>query len=176
MIILILGIFIVGCKKDNDNEKPNDNYFRAGNTKYKLVFGSLENYGPDYIGQYEGYNLDLNLVSEGITFSEDAAGDLEISGTGHIIYFELFTSNSSFLDDGDYSYDETLPFSIGTFDYGDYAVNWDETHDEWIEINAGKVTVSKEGNIYEITIDCTDENGLDITGYYKGPLSFYNYE
>jgi hypothetical protein len=74
----------------------------------------------------------------------------------------LFTSGPTYLDEGDYIFEATVPFSIGTFDYGDYAVNWDETHDEWTEINAGKVTVSKEGNIYEITIDCTDENGLDI--------------
>jgi hypothetical protein len=173
---VLLGVLLTSCNKDDDNENPTKNYFKVDDITYEISSGVLENYGIDYAGQYEGYNLDLNLVSKGIQVSEDDYGEMEVTGSGQIIYFEMFSSNGLSLDNGDYNFDGISPFPVGTFDYGDYAINWDENDEDWIEISSGKVTVNKTGNEYEITINCTDENGANITGYYKGLLEYYNYD
>jgi hypothetical protein len=72
-----------------------------------------------------------------------------------------------------------LSGDAGTFDYGWVLINWDADIDDCDidqDIEGGTVTVSKSGDVYEITINCTDEDGKTVTGYYKGTLKYYDYD
>lgn len=161
------------CKDDDNKDKDEEtvNYFKVGGEYSELSKGALINFGTD--DYYEGYNFDLYLVTSGIS---DNGGD-EPTGSGVMIYFELFTSSSTALASGVYNYDEESDiYPVGTFDYADYCLDWsDEKEDNtYIEFVSGKVTVSKTGDEYILNISGKDEFGNTITGYYKGLLTIYN--
>ena len=179
-VIFLLSVTIVGC--DEDDENTDKNFFKVGDTEYELVSGALENYGQDE-GEdqdlvYDGYNIDLTLCSKGVNITTDEEGDMHCTGEGQILYFEIFTTSGNALDNGEYIFDGTSPFPTGTFDVGLYLTDWDEDNEDhdWIEFTTGILMVSKNGDEYEITISGTDDNTNIITGYYKGTLSYFNYD
>ena len=74
-------------------------------------------------------------------------------------------------------FSSTAPYPTGTFDDGGYVIDYDtETGNSGDEddIVSGKVSVSKDGSEYNITINCTSKNGKKITGFYKGTLRFFD--
>ncbi len=96
-------------------------------------------------------------------------------GKGSGISFEMFSSKTNELDNGDYRYADSNPNLIRTFDDGFYAINYNSENGETEEddfITGGTISVSKDGEKYSITIDCIAENGKKITGFYKGILQY----
>jgi hypothetical protein len=173
---VLISLLIASCEKEKETEEiKKTNHLKIGETEYTLSSGALENYGQDEAGIYDVYNTDLTLFSDGITITNED-GELVVSGSGQIIYFEMFSSTETSLDIGTYNLN-IQPFSLKTFDYADYMIGWNQTvdDDDWTEIASGEVTVNKNSNEYEITINCTDENGQKLTGFFKGTLSYYNY-
>jgi hypothetical protein len=169
-VLLLILILCAGCKKDT-REASNDNYIKYDGEKYPIDKGVLENFGL----YDDSYNLDLSLYSNSVIPIEDEGELIGANGTGNAIYFEMFSSSSTQLTNGSYyfSYSE----EAGTYDYGIVHVNYNfNTHVGEIAqyIESGTVTVAKIGDIYEITINCTDEDGKSVTGYYKGTLTWYN--
>lgn len=175
--VFVLSTLIISCSNDDDmGSDSNKNYIKVGETVYELSTGAMENFGKydNGIDKYDGYNICLTLVSKGVSLSGDEDGEMVITGSGQIFYFDMYTSKGSSFDDRDYNFDGIPPTQIGTFNDGACWLSWDESEDgDWNDITSGKVTVSKNGN--EITINCTDENGKNITGFYKGPLIYYDY-
>jgi uncharacterized protein YdgA (DUF945 family) len=171
--IFLLSIFIAGCKKDE--EATVKNYFNYNGTEFILSQGFLENYGKS--SAEEGNNIDLNLLSSTFTIHEKNGEVDSVSGTGDALYFEIFTSLPDKLDVRDYTYDGTESYAAGTFDIGmiGMGLNWENETGTIFDITGGKVSVTSNGAEYEITINCTASNGKTITGYYKGPLKYYNY-
>ena len=168
----MLSVFFMGCKKDDDTPK---NHMTYNDTEYDLSQGVLENYGQ--VSRSSVYNFDLVLLSSGFVI-HDSNGEFDsLSGSGHGIVFELFTSSFDDLAVGDYVYDAQSE-SAGTFDYANGVLDYDmetETGTEF-EINGGKLTVVQNGNEYEVNFDCTTTvNGKKITGFYKGSLKYYDY-
>ncbi len=170
--VLAICLFFIGCKKD-DNKSSASNSFKFDNTEYKLSNGFLENYGKSGT---EGYNLDLTLISSEFTIHESNGEVDSLTGTGDVIYFELYGSEPGKLSIKDYTYNESS-YADGTFDYGFVGMNFNpNTMTGTIhEITAGKVSVKNNGSEYEISFDCTLDTGKNITGYYKGSLKYYNY-
>jgi hypothetical protein len=172
--ILLLGLFVDGCKTDEDETVKN--YFKYDGTEFILSKGFLENYGK--YSADEGYNIDLSLLSSAFTiYEKDGEVDM-VSGVGDALYFEIFTSLPDKLDVRDYLYDGTESFAAGTFDLGVIGMgfNMETETGSVFDISGGKVSVTNNGSEYEITINCTASNGKTITGYYKGPLKYYNYD
>jgi hypothetical protein len=172
----IISFLVIGCEKENETEEiKKTNHLKIGDTEYNLTTGTLENYGQDEAGIYDVHNTDLTLFSDGITITDEDE-ELVISGSGQIIYFEMFSSTGTSLDIGTYNFN-IQPFSLKTFDYADYIIDWNDTvdDDDWTEIASGEVTVTKNSNEYEITINCIDKNGLKITGFFKGTLLYFDY-
>ncbi len=171
--IILLSLFIfTGCKKDKDGDSPN-NYIKYDGEMYHIDKGILENYGQWDAG---AYNLDLTLFSNEIKLIESQGEITGVTGTGNYIYFEMFTSSTTHLDNGTYQYNYTSE-EAGTFDQGAIAINYNieyETGEIMQEITDGTVKVSKNSDTYEITIDCTDEDGKSVTGYFKGTLTWYD--
>ncbi|MEA3446426.1 MAG: hypothetical protein U9R19_17060 [Bacteroidota bacterium] len=171
VLIVIAGSLLVlsSCNKDDDNDPKT--YLKYDNEELSLKSGYLENYGQD--STWSGFNVDLTLYSTGVTIHE-IAGELDsISGFGMLVYFEIYTSNGVGLDSRDFVYDVNETGAIGTFDLGVIANDIEDLTGFLIE--DGVVNVKKDGNNYEITINCTDENGKEISGYYKGELKYYDY-
>ncbi len=177
LTIILLGLIIfAGCKKDK-KESTLNNYLKYEGTMYPISKGYLENWGK---WSDEGdNNLDLTLVSDGINVVEVGGEIDEWTGTGNGIRFWMYSTSSTRLDDGNYVYDELITEQAGTFEWGEFVVNYSMENeegdvDQYIE--GGTVTVEKSGDIYEITINCTDEDGIAVTGYFKGTLKYYDYD
>jgi hypothetical protein len=169
---LAICLFIISCKKDNNNNSTS-NSFKFDNTEYKLSNGFLENYGKTGT---EGYNLDLSLISSELTIHESNGQVDSLSGTGDAIYFEIYTSDPAKLSIKDYTFNASSQ-ADGNFDMAFVGMKFNPIsytgtiHD----ITAGKLSVKNNGSEYEISFDCTSDNGKTITGYYKGSLKYYNY-
>lgn len=172
--VLIISLFVSGCKKDkNETVKT---YFNYNGTEYNLSQGFLENYGK--YGAEEGYNLDLSLLSSSFTLHYSNGEVDSVSGIGHALTFELFTTLPDKLDIRDYAYDATESGAAGTFDWGMVLMDYNtltETGTSF-EITGGKVSITSNGSEYEVTINCTTSDGKTITGYYKGALKYFNYD
>ena len=121
--LLLLTVLIGSCKKDKDDNTPAPtptSYLNVNGVQYILTQGTLENYGQDDVPgdgwDFDGYNLDLALVSSGFTITSHGDTAYEATGSGQVIYLEMFTSNGSFLDNGEYNLDTTQPSPIKSFD------------------------------------------------------------
>lgn len=154
---------------DSNNINPNaDNVLIVGDVSYDLEWGSILNYG-----EYESgiINLDLELWSNGIEPESDCS---ESGEEGQGIYFEMFTSNQTSLDDGTYTYN--MNPELGTWDYGDYALNLADINDDpWILLDSGSVTIDKTGSNYNISWDLVDMNSVSISGNFSGSLNYCDY-
>lgn len=171
--VLCIFFLFVSCEKDNTSSSNNsslNNYILAGDTEYKIWKSHLENEGerPKY---HEGYETILNLYSN--SYYEDGGNGLDI-----YISFTMYTETGFKLENGTYSFNNNKPYPTGSFSEGEYEEctgMQDECSDD-VEISSGIIVVSESGGSYSITIDCTDENGKEITGSYKGKLSVIDYQ
>ena len=141
--LLAIGVMTVSCKKDEDEPTPK-NQMTVDGIEYLLSQGVLENYGQPQAD--DAYNFDLTLLSSDFTLYE-VNGEIDsVSGTGEAIFFELYTSNSSALEPGEYVYTETATDDPGTFHYAGGAINYNtetQTGTEF-DIIDGIVTVKKK--------------------------------
>jgi len=162
LLIIVVAINFTSCEKDGDDTSSSENYFKIGHNEYELWEGHIANEGKG--SQYEGYETVLSLYSyQGI------------ESKSVFIAFEMYTNTGLRLDDGKYTYNAEKPYQIGSIGGGDYEECTIEGCNE-AEIAAGDITVSRNGNTYTITIKCEDENGIKITGFYKGTLAYLDYQ
>jgi hypothetical protein len=168
--ILVLSLILVSCKKDKDKDTVS-NYFKVNETTYKMSEGILENWGTSE--SYEGYNLDLTLISDGISIDADD----NWSGSGKAIYFEMYSTSSTYLPSGAYDYDdETSPSPTFSFDWSFYVLDLVLPDEGTMhEIISGTVTIVRDGSTYEITITgCEDGSGNTITAHFSGTLTYFD--
>jgi hypothetical protein len=164
--LLFAAFFLLyACKKDE--ESGPENYLKYNDVTYELNKGYLEYYG-DYGGVY---NFDLTVASSSITISEDGA-----SGVGNIAYFEMFSSSSTDLAAGTYTFSATS-MNANTFDEGLVGLDFDLANEVGtsLELVGGTIEVTKTGSTYEITISGVLATGKTVTGKYKGTLIYYDY-
>lgn len=164
-------LFMVGCKKDSDSPSYKMNY---DGTDYSLSQGFLENFGK-WTDEMD-YNMGIVLLSSGFTVHE-ANGELDsLSGIGHGITFDLYTTSSNKIDIGVYTYESNDTGQAGTFGYGDGVINYNSATEDGTEfdIAAGKLTIVQNGDTYELNFECTADNGKHVTGYFKGSLKYFD--
>jgi len=174
--LLAMSVIFVACNKDDDdNQNEPENRMSINDIDYELNQGVIENYG--IWTSVEAYNFDVTLLSSGFNIHE-VNGEIDsISGIGHGVSFELFSSDSTDLAVGEYVYDADANFTAGTFNYAGAVVNYNTATEEGIEydITEGTVTVSQNGGTYELSINCKTDGDEVVTGYYKGSLKKYDY-
>jgi hypothetical protein len=174
LFMVLFAVFVFsGCGKDEE-VAPKSNLTYDGKT-YDLANGLLIDYGQ--YKKSQGHEQVLFLYSSGVTVHERSGKIDSTSGKGNILYFEIFSPVSNALGEGDYTFDDTATLLAKTFGLSyvvfnaDYVTASGEVH----EIIQGKVNVKKDGNIYELTFACTEgSDAKKLTGYYKGPLKFYD--
>ena len=171
-MLLLIGLVALGCKKDGEPD-PNNSFLYDGK-EFELSKGLMIDYGQ--VGPDLGYNLDLFLISPGITIHEVAGKLDETTGKGHFMYFEIFSSVKDILAEGDYVFDTTGTFKGNTFDYSAavFNVDYDAKISNPIEITSGKISVKKAGSDFVLLFDFEMVGGKKLTGYYKGPIKYYN--
>ncbi len=131
--------------------------------KYALTKG--------YLDQWDEPELDfaLYLVDDGITVTKD-----DIFGQGNMIYLELWSSSSTSLQPGTYTFSDTK--YPQTFSFGAFLINYDVSNDVGVQYIAtgGTVTVSQEGSDYEIDAALTLATGKTVNAHYKGQIIYYD--
>lgn len=150
------------------------NFLTYDGVTYPLAGGFLDYYGKWYT-EMPSYNFDLTLYSSGLTWVEQIE---YFTGTGHAMYFEMFTTSQTNLASGVYSYDFWETYEANTFDYGFFLLNFNaeqQTAEVDSDITGGTITVVTSGNDYQITVDCTDSFDKSLTAYYEGTLSIYDW-
>lgn len=162
----------VSCSKDSVEKK---NFITYDGVEYPLTQAFFEGYGQDQPN--EGYNIDAYFFSEGVKVSGTGNEIGTLSGSGTVIYLELFSNLEDVLEKGEYIYDENQTFLSNTFDFGLVGLNYDVTNENGtvLGITGGKVSVKTSGTSYEITFDLTESGGKKITGSYSGEVKYKAY-
>jgi hypothetical protein len=162
----ILCALIIGCDEDDDRSS-NKNSLKVGGSEHALsggILSRLDQY-QDNDGSYYGFRL--YLFSKSITPDVYSKWEIGFDGTGQILEMDIAVLSES-LENGQYSFDSTFPYQRPSF-RGEYSLD-NETQTIF---SSGTLTVSKNGDEYEFTLNGTDKNGDTVTGYYKGNLSYY---
>jgi hypothetical protein len=146
LAIFIISFLIVRCGKESSTPK---NALTYQDQTYNVDQGILENYGKIH---GSGNNLDLTLLSSSLVVHETNGLIDSISGTGNGINLEMFTNSTTALAVGDYTFDKDSTGNPGTFDYGNFILNYNTaTNQGTIEdISGGVVTVKSAGTTYEL--------------------------
>jgi hypothetical protein len=171
--ILLISVLLIGCK--DDEEVVPQSTISFDGVDYKLSKAILLDYGkyPPHEGSYQ----ELFLSSPEVLIREKAGKIDSVYGTGHAIFFRLFTSGVGELSEGEYKFDfSSGPFESGSFVYS-YAVfnaNFVRRTEVPHIMIAGTVTVKKENADHRITFDCVEDTGKHIKGFFKGPLKVYD--
>jgi hypothetical protein len=168
--LVIVSFFIVRCGKESSTPK---NAITYENQTYNIDKGILENYGKIH---GTGNNLDLTFLSSSLVIHEVNGLIDSISGTGNGVNFEMYTNSTTALAVGDYTFDKDSTGNPGTFDYGNFILNYNTATNQGTleDIGGGIITVKSAGATYEITFNCTTKSGKGVTGYFKGPLKYYD--
>jgi|SaaInlStandDraft_1057018.scaffolds.fasta_scaffold87986_2 hypothetical protein len=174
ILFLFIPLTLIGCGDSdgngNTNVDPNEtnNVLIVDGVEYPLESGTLLNYG----GQQGLYNIVLDIYSPGVVV-QDCIENSAI-GQGHDIYFEIWTSQSDYLDSMTYNIVEDESESVGNITFSDYILDYNSDIDEqnWLEISLGTVDVLKSGDNYTISWNLTGELGEVITGNYSGTLMY----
>jgi hypothetical protein len=164
-------VFASACKKDEILD-----VIRFDGMKYGIAGGILENFGMAN-ELPASYNFDLTLYSDGIEYSEEYN---DFTGTGTLLYFEMFSSDEDDLAPGTYVFD-AQSYAANTFDWGVIIVdiNFDGPTEIIKNKSAkiagesivdGTIKVSKSKSVYTITITATTDMEKQIKATYEGPL------
>ena len=159
------------CKKDKDSPSPNQITYKG--ESFELSKGIIESYGH-FQGE-EAYNFDVLLLSSGFTVYEYNGEPDSVSGIGNAIVMEFYSSDSSDIAVGRYDYNPLR--AAFTFDYAEAAIDFNTETEEGteLEISGGSITIGKNGSNYEFSFSFDTYEGENISGYYQGSLTRYNY-
>jgi len=165
----LFAIALISCNKDKTIEKKNQILYNGSEfelSKGYLEFVGLGNSNPTC------YIYKMLIVSSGVLFDSNT---YEISGTGHELEFEIFSSSSTGLVEGTYTFTSSLDCIPNVFDYAWVYLDFDFNPIKSATLDyvtEGTVKVNKTGSAYEITIDCKLSDGKILTAYYNGDLEF----
>lgn len=165
---------LVACSKDKDSTSSStnnstSNELKIGADTYVLTSGMLEDYGTD--SAYAGTNFDIFLLSDGVSL--DVNGDLQ--GTGYLVYFESFTTTSTGIESGTYTYDSSS-LTVNTFDEGQIVKVENGNAVDGYTVTSGSYVVDNKGSDkYKIsgTLSAvgTTSGATTITFSYEGTFS-----
>ncbi len=145
------------------------NNLEYDNKKYILTNGLLmKNSVTNHVYEmivtlYSGYKV----VSSGNNITS-------MTGTGNYIKFLIYANDTIGLSPNVFNY--SYLYNVGTFKTAEFAVEYVLAKNVSVKypIVAGTLNVKKEGDYYEISIDCTAENTKAIKGSFYGKLKYFN--
>lgn len=170
LFTIAAATLVYSCKDDsggsNDQQPNASGIINFDDLSFTVTQGIIEEYGE--FGE-NSYNFDITLFTENLTYDWNIN---DFRGEGSLIYFEAFTSDSTELAEGSYT------FKLGgkdPFDIADGLIlyKYIPVADSVVRekhIVSGGFTLKKYGDEYHIQIDCKTEDGNNINGEYKGSL------
>ncbi|MDN3671036.1 carboxypeptidase-like regulatory domain-containing protein [Echinicola jeungdonensis] len=159
-----------------------ENYLKIGNKEYSLDYGKI-----NYTNKLNpaGYAMTLMLATDGTKLNIDNKIQSEENGTSYIkdseIVLTFYFHATDFMGLPSGTYINKSPknpsIALGTWDVGEYFEtrrNTDGTIENLEDgfFRSGEVIINRSYENYEIIIDCTDNKGKKVTGYYKGKVSY----
>ena len=165
-VLLGAAFIFSGCSKP---EKP-DSFVYTVN-EYPLDQGFIHNYGmPEGA---TGYNFDVTIYSQGVTYIRDRH---EFLGTGHLVYFQMFSSSATELSAGTYQFSTADAGSPLTFTVANFGMSVDFTNETGTIVSAvsGTVRVSGSGDHRTFDFECMTATGEKITGHFSGWIPAYD--
>ncbi|MDP2722182.1 MAG: hypothetical protein Q8O72_05455 [Bacteroidales bacterium] len=172
IIAATLLIFVfAGCKKDS-NDPAILGQFTYLNKTYNLTHGVNVGYSStvDSI-----YGIDLILMSSGLQIVNSGDTASLVTGRGDVIGVTLYSTSVNILEPGEYTCSDTIV--AGQFGNGFLIVNYEpstQTADNQATVKSGTVSIAKEEDIFDITMNMVSDEGKTITGNYKGSLTYYS--
>jgi hypothetical protein len=171
--VILLLLAFSSCKKDSKKEDIlKTNSFTIDGTNYDLAQGYIMGYGGYYSRNY----YEMILYSGGLTLHEKMGEPDTMSGTGHYVYLEIYSSGTDNIATGTYTYNNTN--QAGSFNYAVYIVNWNTeltSHPANREFASGNLRIIRNNPEYELSFTGKDENYKSISVYYKGRLKYYDF-
>lgn len=181
----VVAMLTTACEKDDkkdDNNNPSGKKeLKIGGEAHTLGAGLLENYGTD-TANYDGTNIDINMVTDGVTVYYDSDGEPDsLSGSGYLLWIESFSANPDDLKPGTYTFNFT-DRGVGTFDDGAVIkiTNGEEDTSEAYQVMGGSLEVSKTGNKYTIkgslqTVDVNAGGSKAVSVDYTSEMDMVDY-
>jgi hypothetical protein len=169
-----LMISVVACKDDKDDDGNNggttfSQELTLDGTKYTLGSGFIYNYGTNGGGVA---NFDLNLITDGITVIYDNDGEPDsVSGSGQVLYFETWSSDTTKMADGTYTID-TNSTNAGSISIGEIITIANGEVTDFKEIVSGSLQVTVSGNEHTITGSGKTKDGKDFSFSFKKNLNY----
>ncbi len=162
----------MGCNNSTQVEAPG-NKFQFMNENYAIMHGLLEDYGKSASNLYM---KDLYLYSDGINVYT-SSHSISLNGSGNGLHFEMYTTQRHGLAPGKYCINKDLAFSENTCKAS--AVNLGLDYDEHQcaaihEMKSGEINVSRDNSIYTIQVNAICQNGKQLSGFYQGPLEYFD--
>jgi uncharacterized lipoprotein YehR (DUF1307 family) len=169
-ILAMTIIILSACKKD---DKTTKNSFKYNNkeTEIGTVYGGSLGESPT-----SGvYGTLIYFIEKTITLNSVAGAYDSLSGTGDILLLTFLSNSSGELPSGDYIFNVSEdPFVANSFGYkSGLLVNVNTAGNDIpasIALNGGKITVKKNTDDYEFTLNIINNVNSTITGYYKGKI------
>lgn len=173
MAILLLGITISGCKKDNTTDGgavTHDNFLAFNKSRFDLSKGRFIKIPYDDSLNY----IMLELFSPGIIIHENIGSFDTLSGKGQAIIFSLYSKGMENIPVGEFTISDTTNSNPEvTLEYSAYNINWNVDQDpdaDFPFIFAGTLKVIKHGEEYELSFSGHDMIDNKISCYYKGSM------
>jgi hypothetical protein len=166
-VFLTVVLTFTGCSKP---EEPD--YFRYTVNDYPLQQGFIHNYG--ILKGATGFNFDVTIYSPGISYNRE---NHEFQGTGHVIFFQMFSSSATELASGTYQFSagktSGLPWTFNEANFG-MNLNFSEETGTVVSAVSGTVKVSGTGEYRAFDFNCTTATGEKVTGHYNGYIPVYD--
>ncbi|RFS18362.1 hypothetical protein [Emticicia sp. C21] len=169
LVIFTAGLLTLSCDKKNEEISPANQMGYDGKT-YDISQGFThleENNDKDK------EEIILTLLTSSFKVQHKDGKIESFSGTMTGVYLWVYTKKGSKgLEPGEYIADTNYEEKPNTFS-GGIELNADPndpTDDFEAYLNIGKLTVKKNNSIYEVALECVDENGKKVKLFYKGEI------
>ena len=171
---LLGAVTFSSCTKDEEDkataavtEFPQE--LLIDETRYELGDGFIISYGTST--DYQGTNLDLNLITSGIDVIYDANGLPDsATGAGFIMYLEMYSADSTALTAGTYTMDTTAGGNLLTISDGAVFSSGMAAEIEY-EFVSGSIEVVLENGVYSLAGSFMELGGKEITLSYQRSIA-----
>ncbi len=165
LLFFVSVTLVLSCSKEEEPTIRMD-FTYDGNT-YALAKTFIEDWGVN--GDNQSRDYDLLVTSSSITYNSNSSS---YSGIGDVVYLDLNSASTTEFIPGNFVWSSTRgPNTIVDGAVG-IGINTESfTGGTVEEFTAGTVTVTKEGDNYTVSFNCTTASGKEVSGSWTGIMT-----
>ena len=173
LLPLLVLFLLSSCTEDSDKDDDNTPFPQA-----LIIDGARQEIGEAFMINYGqlsngNVNLDLHLVTDGITVIYSGGDPDSISGSGMILYFEAYSSDSTYLSAGTYNLDTTSTGNLFTVSIADVYTITNGNLSQETPMQSVSFEVLRDNTVYTIAGSGKLEDGKDFNFSYQGEIPIY---